>query len=297
MLDLRDRLRHEIVGPMARESIAYCIISPENGALYLLYSWVNAQDRAGYAFAIYEGGPAPSYFERRENLPANGQNFDDWKIGDLSVKVGPDFGYATASYSDASCSLELEFLSIHDAFDYAQNAAGCPTWQATNRYEQSGRIRGTLRRGDRTFSFDGPGHRDHSWGRRDWDALHHYKWLSIAGEDRAANIMIALVEGETIFNGYVFRDGVLSPIVSATTKTEYDKQWFQETLSVSALDEAGRTTPIDFPSRFAIARWDYSPTCNFTDAAMTGTLSGGPVQAYTQYVWNRQYLDRLLSRA
>ena len=103
------------------------------------------------------------------------------------------------------------FTGLHDAFDYASNQAGCPPYQATNRYEQGGHFRGTMNWRGRTIQIDGPGHRDHSWGRRDWDAIHHYKWLAVAGPDRASNLMIALVEGETIYNGYVFVDGKHRP--------------------------------------------------------------------------------------
>ena len=296
MLVPADQLRHPLEGPLDRESIAYCIIVPEEKSLYLLYSWVNAADRAGYAFAIYRDGPEPAYFQRREDLPARGRDFDDWQVGDLHINAGNGFEHATATYRDEHCQLTLDYRSIHAPFDYAQNAGGCPRYQATNRYEQSGRMRGTLVRDGRRIDFDQPGHIDHSWGRRDWDAVHHYKWLAIAGDDRAANVMIALVEGETLYNGYVFVDGVLSPLVSATTRTTYDARWFQETLHVSAKDEAGRTTPIDFPQRFATARWDVSPTFNFTDVVMNGSLAGGPVHAYTQYAWPRTYLDRLLAR-
>ncbi|MBC2637625.1 MULTISPECIES: hypothetical protein [unclassified Rhodococcus (in: high G+C Gram-positive bacteria)] len=295
MLEQMDRLRHDIAGDFARESLAYCAILPGKG-VYLLYTWVNGDDIAGYAFAIYGEGPEPTYFARREGIPAEGQNFDHWDIEDLSVRVGGDFSTATATYEDSEFSISIEFEAFHAPFDYDQNAGGCPRYQATNRYEQSGVIRGQLTRNGVTTVFDGPGHRDHSWGRRDWDAIHHYKWLSIVGADRAANIMVALVEGETIYNGYVFVDGVLSPIVSAEIATEYDDEYFQDAIVASVLDESGRTTQIDFPEQSARARWDISPTFNFTDTCMDGTLAGGAVSAYVQYTWPRSYLDHLLTR-
>ncbi|SNT12601.1 DUF7064 domain-containing protein [Rhodococcoides kyotonense] len=295
MLEPKDRLRHRISGGFARESLAYCVIVPGTG-IYLLYTWVDAESKAGYAFAIYGDGPEPAYFARQEGIDATGQDFDHWEIGNLSIHVGDDFESAVASYSDDELSIEIEFRSIHEAFDYGRNQAGCPPYQATNRYEQSGVIRGALTRDGVTTEFDGPGHRDHSWGRRDWDAIHHYKWLSIVGADRAANIMVALVEGETIYNGYVFVDDKLSPVVSAHVSTEYDELQFQKSITAEVLDELGRTTHIEFPSYYSTARWDYSPTFNFTDTGMDGTLAGGPVSAYIQYTWPRIYLDHLLTR-
>ncbi len=295
MLELKDRLRHDISGGFARESLAYCVIVPGTG-IYLLYTWVNAEGIAGYAFAIYGDGPEPDYFARQEKIPSEGRDFDNWDIGGLSVRVGENFDKATASYTDDHISIDIEFDAIHEPFDYASNEAGCPPYQATNRYEQSAVIRGKMTRDGVTTTFDGPGHRDHSWGRRDWDAIHHYKWLSIVGADRAANIMVALVEGETIYNGYVFVDDKVSPVVSADVKTEYDDLFFQKSITADVLDELGRTTHIEFPSYYATARWDYSPTFNFTDTGMDGTLAGGPVSAYIQYTWPRVYLNHILTR-
>ncbi|WP_439031281.1 DUF7064 domain-containing protein [Gordonia terrae] len=296
MLELNDRLRHDISGGFARESLAYCAIVPGE-AIYLLYTWVSGEDVAGYAFAIYEDGPEPSLFVREEGIPARGQNFDDFRIGNLEVHVGDDFTTATAAYSGADVAISMEFEAFHEPFDYDSNIGGCPRYQATNRYEQSGLIRGELTRDGKTSAFEVPGHRDHSWGRRDWDAIHHYKWLSIVGADRAANIMVALVEGETIYNGYVFVDGQLSPVVSAKVDTKYDDDYFQQAIVAEVVDEAGRTTAIEFPDHYATARWDISPTFNFTDTGMSGTLAGGPVSAYIQYTWPRAYLDHLLTRA
>ncbi len=295
MLELNDRLRHDISGGFARESLAYCAIVPGEG-VYLLYTWVNSDDVAGYAFAIYGDGPEPAYFARQEGLSVAGQDFDDFRVGNLEVHVGNDFRTATASYHDDEVAISIEFEAFHDPFDYDSNLGGCPRYQATNRYEQSGVIRGELTRSGETEKFSVPGHRDHSWGRRDWDAIHHYKWLSIVGEDRAANIMVALVEGETIYNGYVFVDDKLSPVVSADVRTTYDDQYFQKSIIAEVLDEAGRKTPIEFPDHYATARWDISPTFNFTDTGMTGTMAGGPVSAYVQYTWPRSYLDHLLTR-
>ena len=296
MLELTDRLRHDIGGNFARESIPYCILLPEEGLLVLVYAWVNGADLGGYAVSVFDTGPAPAYFQRVDGVPAEGQNFEHFHVGGVQVEVGPDFGSAHVRYEDDELGVDVEFTAIHDAFDYASNRSGCPPYQATNRYEQGGHFKGSIRWRGRTIQVDGPGHRDHSWGRRDWDAIQHYKWLAVAGEDRAANLMVAQVEGETIYNGYVFVDGQLSPIVSATVDTTYGTGWFQEHLTAVMLDEAGRSTTMQFPHRFASARWDVSPTFTFTDGCFTGTLAGGPVSAYIQYAWPKAYLKHLLTR-
>lgn len=75
--------------------------------------------------------------------------------------------------------------------------------------------------------------------------------------------------GGDLYNGYVYRDGVLAGVVSATVDTTYDENFLQERLT-TVLDDAERSTIIDFPDRFATASWDVSPTFTFRDGCFTG---------------------------
>ncbi|WP_232868370.1 DUF7064 domain-containing protein [Pseudonocardia kujensis] len=295
MLTDRDRLRHTISGPHARESVAYCLILPEHGILGHWYTWVNEHDVAGRALVLHKEGPEPVLFKHVDGLPAGGQNFDDWTLDGIRLTVGDDLQRASAAFHDDEVDLEFTFEAYHPAFDYAQNAEGCPTYLAANRYEQSGRIHGTLAWNGERIEFDGPGHRDQSWGTRDWDAIHHYKWLAVAGEDISCNLMVTMAHGELDTNGYVYRDGQQSPVTSAQVTTGWGEDWVQDKVQVTVHDDAGRTTDIDM-SRYSLARWDVSPTFNFTDTGFTGTMAGAPVRAYVEYTWPRVYLDHLLEK-
>ena len=133
MLTSTDRLRHDIDGEFARESLAYCIPLPAHDMLALIYTWVNGQDQAGYAFAIYEQGPEMAYFQHTDGIPAGGANFDAWNIGGLRVAVGPDLTRARAGYSDDHVTIDVEFEGMHDAFDYDSNEGGCPAYQAIDQ--------------------------------------------------------------------------------------------------------------------------------------------------------------------
>ncbi len=291
-----DHLRHHLSGAFARESVAYCLILPEHGLMGHWYTWVNDKDEAGFAFVLHGEGPEPVFFSSETGLPAEGQNFDDWHLGRVNLKVGEPLMTARADFSSEELSVEFEFQGIHPAFDYGSNQEGTPSYLAQNRYEQGGRIVGQLRWGDRVLDFDGPGHRDHSWGTRDWDAIHHYKWIAAAGDKCSANVMLTLAEGEVDTNGYVFRDGVQSPIVKASIATVYGEGFVHDELTVICEDESGRTTTLELPHRHTLARWDVIPTFNFTDTCFTGSMEGEPVQAYVEYTWPRAYLDHLLAR-
>lgn len=62
------------------------------------------------------------------------------------------------------------------------------------------------------------------------------------------------------------------------------------------VDAIGRRTTLDLDTRHTLARWDVTPSFNFSDTMFTGTLGGRQVRAYVEYTWPRAYLDHLLSR-
>ncbi|SNT12406.1 DUF7064 domain-containing protein [Rhodococcoides kyotonense] len=295
-LHAHDHLRHTIEGPFARESVAYCLIMPEHGLMGHWYTWVNERDEGGRAFVLHGTGPDPVFFDHKDGIAVGGQNFDHWDLDGAGLRVGEPLMGAKASFESTDLSVQFEFEGFHPAFDYDSNTTGTPSYLARNRYEQSGRISGRLTWNGTVYDFDGPGHRDQSWGTRDWDAIHHYKWIAASGNGVSANVMWTMAEGELDVNGYVFSGGVQSPIVDASARTKYGDDFVQDVVEFELTDEAGRTTSLDLDRRHTLARWDVSPTFNFTDTMFTGTLGGEYVQAYVEYTWPRSYLDHLLAR-
>jgi hypothetical protein len=52
------------------------------------------------------------------------------------------------------------------------------------------------------------GSRDHSWGRRDWEALDSSRlFIASFGEDLAVHALAVTVRGKSVEGGYVWRDG------------------------------------------------------------------------------------------
>jgi hypothetical protein len=84
-------------------------------------------------------------------------------------------------------------------------------------------VQGVLSLNGREVPIDTTGQRDHSWGRRDWATFQDWKWISAqAGHELAVNVMVSHARGETSHNGYVFREGVVTPIVEARIAARYD---------------------------------------------------------------------------
>lgn len=107
---------------------------------------------------------------------------------------------------------------------------------ARGHTEQHTRGRGTLRLGDETFTVDGLGLRDHSWGPRYWQAIEWYRWLPMNfSEDFAMMVSITCRPGETPrAGGMVLRDGEYVMIRDARLKTTYGSDMCQRSLEVWA---------------------------------------------------------------
>jgi hypothetical protein len=96
---------------------------------------------------------------------------------------------------------------------------------ARAHYEQHMRATGTLRIGDETFSIDGLGLRDHSWGPRYWQAIDSYRWLTCNfGPD--FGFMASLIwpdadRSQARQSGVVVRNGTLTNIVGVAIDSRY----------------------------------------------------------------------------
>ena len=79
--------------------------------------------------------------------------------------------------------------------------------------EQSGRAEGEVTIGDRRFRFRGTGSRDHSFGRRDWDAADHWGLFTMRlGEDVALHALAVCVRGRMVEGGFLWRQGRLERV-------------------------------------------------------------------------------------
>ena len=73
--------------PLMRESIPYVLSLPEAGIAAFVYTWVDRQNVAGYACAIYGPGVANGPIVGRMDGVAVGAdtNFDNWKVGPFEL--------------------------------------------------------------------------------------------------------------------------------------------------------------------------------------------------------------------
>jgi hypothetical protein len=108
------------------------------------------------------------------------------------------------AFEDESAPLRGESGSPVDvAFDLVWTTDGIPyQWRRSTRYEVPCRVTGTLRVGDKEFSFSGPGQRDHSWGTRDWFAI-GWMWSAFHLEDGSHTHAVGIPDMPGYGVGYV----------------------------------------------------------------------------------------------
>ena len=290
-----DDLMHDIsrAGCHARESWLWTAPVPDEELLAFLYTWRTAANR--WSYFVFVGGPDPMnplYLDHAEDISLAGTDMDDAVIGRLYVRQPEPLHSAELAYEGNGLSLGIRFEGLHEPFSWHQNAGGCPDWVATDRYEQSCRTRGTLRLGDRQVEFTSAGHRDHSWGARNWSMLQHWKWINATADDEQSLHAMAMdVKGERIVQGYLNRDGLVSPLVSADAHADLDEQLNHRRVTADLVDEAGRTARLEADYR-AGWRMPIDPLL-LNEFAMDATIDGRPAVAHIELGWLSDYVARL----
>ncbi len=294
-----DDLLHDDVsaaGPHARESLLLTAPIPEHELLVFLYLWREGGTKWGRF--VFVGGPdmeQPLFLSHADDAEFAGADLRDFTVGGLHWRQpeADALKVAEVDFEGDGFEVAVRFEGIHQPFSWHDNADGCPDWVAHDRFEQSGVTRGRLKLGEREIEFSGAGHRDHSWGTRDWNYLQNWKWINAATPDGAASLhcMLMSVKGETLVNGYINTAGVLSPIVTGQAHAELDDKMIHRAVSGVFTDELGREMRLE--SRYA-AGWSM-PIAHLllNEIGMTGTLDDAAAAVHVELGWPADYVRAL----
>lgn len=111
-------------------------------------------------------------------------------------------------------SLEMTLDGRHEPFLDSEGEVEFPV--PGDRYEQAVAIEGTATVADRSYSFAGPGERDHSWGPRRWAAGLEWVWASGSFDnDTAYNFVWVWQQGSDleVVNGFWFDGEEVTPLI------------------------------------------------------------------------------------
>jgi len=291
-----DHLRHRPQpGGRMRDSLFWEAIVPEEGLGFQAYLYLSGSGKAGFNVAVWDEGEKPLVIDLVQGSVPLTMDFDAFSLEGLRVAQTGLGGATRVEYQSERVKLAFTFDGRHPPFSYRQNPDGLPIWFALNRYEQTGWIAGELEFDGRRIALNRIGHRDHSWGTRDWRVPQHWKWFAAYTPDgrRMLNGWLWVARGEWGFAGYVVKDGELRPIARIRQHATYDDDMSQRRLEASLVDTSGGVTELTL-ERFGVLKLP-SDGVMIMEAACTATIDGlaGAGQFETQ--WSSAYLDHLIA--
>lgn len=281
--------------PFSRESIPYIVVLPEHGIAFFTYTWVTGDSVAGAALAVFGPGVGDAPIQQRladRPVPAD-MGFDDWRIDSFRMAQDLKFDHAQIFWETPEATVDFSFEAFHPPYSYGADPRGCPTYCANDRIEQSGRARGTLRLGDRVIEFDATGHRDHSWGTRDWVPFQQYEWfVGQVGSDIAVHFWHFHALGKEHRRGYVFKDGLMSRVETIDVDVDYDDQYRQTGYRAELVDAAGRTTRIE-AEVFDTYLLAPDPSISLIESGARAVIDGKAGVGWMECAWPTDYLAHI----
>lgn len=290
--DARHRLPDVAMG---RESIPYIVVLPEHGIAFFTYTWVSKDSVAGAALAVFGPGVGDKPIQQRlaDRPVPRDMDFDDWRIDSFRMAQDLKFGRATIFWETPEATVDVSFEGFHPPYAYGTDPRGCPRYCATDRIEQAGRVTGTLRIGDRVITVDGTGHRDHSWGTRDWVAFQQYEWfVGQVGTETSVHFWRLNAAGKEQIRGYVFRDGLMSLVDTVKVDVDYDDQYLQTGYHADIVDQAGRATRIS-GTVFGTYCLVPDPVISLYESGAAVTIDGKPGVGWMECAWPTDYLNHI----
>ena len=282
---------------MGRESIPYIVVLPEEQIAFFTYTWVSKDSVAGAALAVFGpgvGGPPIQQRLADRPVPAD-MGFDAWAIGGFRMEQDLKFDRAHLRWETPEATVDFEFEAFHPPYAYGSDPRGCPAYCATDRIEQAGRAKGTLRLGDRVIEFDATGHRDHSWGTRDWVPFQQYEWcVAQVGSEVALHFWRFNALGKEHVRGYVFKDGLMSAVDTVAVDVTYDDQFWQTGYVADIVDRAGRTTRIE-TAVFGTYLLSPDPAISLHESGGRAVIDGKAGVGWMECAWPTAYLAHIRS--
>jgi hypothetical protein len=201
--------------PNWRESYYFNMTDPRRGISMIttLGMVPNKKRTSGFVLVTKDGKTSLLRPVGKIGKPA----FSDRTLGSGGLIYSVEGVNWRIEYRSRRVDLDLLFRPLNEVFPYSREGDGPIECIATQHYEQAGTFRGKLRIGGDRFDI-GPcyGHRDHSWGIRDWSGIDAYTLLSCTFSDRSAvNIWSGEIDGRTFLRGYVFDGKRNAEVVSA----------------------------------------------------------------------------------
>ncbi len=178
-----------------------------------------------------------------------------FKLKDLEYIIeGP---FWILKYNSKNVKFEIKFEPMNKIFSYIKTKSDMILKNiGSQHYEQFGIYKGEfVFRNDRVEIGPCFGHRDHSWGIRDWSSLNKYRLFCCAfSKSFAFNLWEGWIGNKKFLKGYIF-DGIKNiELKKSHVLTSYKKNGKQPgEAKISILDEHGRKYFVTSQVKFSIS--------------------------------------------
>lgn len=147
-------------------------------------------------------------------------------------------------------SFSLDFTALNDVFDYRACVSGhkeeISKSVASEHLEQFGRVTGTLKVGDKKFTIDALGERDHSWGVREWTAPKMWIWLTCQfSESEALNVTKLAVEQGEVDAGFIHLHDKSIPLDAVRIDTTFTPEGGPRSFRMNLTDRDGKIHEVE----------------------------------------------------
>lgn len=168
---------------------------------------------------------------------------------------------------------------------------------ARAHYEQHMSGNGQISVGDETWTIEGLGLRDHSWGPRYWQNLYWYRWLPMNfTKDFAMNVsIVTMANGSQHVWGMVLKEGRYVTLKDATLTTEYNEKYYQEQFNIQVETDEGDKYSVDAKvlSLIPLRNRRQSPDGDLLNTRITEGMTEFKCNGLTGYGMS-EYLDQIV---
>ncbi len=210
-------------------------------------AWIVWPDRPGVCSANY-GMPVPP----ENGLVSEGKDGERVEIelrrpleefrlavrAPARIIAPPEDVYAHGEQTGSPAQLDLDVTWTTDGVPYH--------YDVTTRYEIPCLVSGTVTVDGETFTVDGQGQRDHSWGVRDWWAF-GWCWCSLRLDDgtrvHLADIRMSL--GVPVFFGYIQKHGQVYPATALSVTEDVGEHGFPSRARIEIAADPGPGPELD----------------------------------------------------
>jgi hypothetical protein len=121
-------------------------------------------------------------------------------------------------------NMDFTFLGRFPVFRFNSQKSYVKDVLEQEHYEQSCKVNGVIRFPDGTvIKVDSYGHRDHSWGLRDYSKITKWDWMQAQFDDYAINVIRLTIGKKTEISGFVSNSEGNVEVLDAKIETKYEK--------------------------------------------------------------------------